>query len=234
MIAARLSCGLCRSVGSSRRCGSEAAAFVPVGPANWDGSARSDAPRAQGCGGSSQDQTEPQGQSTNTRLPTWVAICGNGAHRLITTGVTMNEPPISESISRNALSKLSNQRCRGTRALKQGAVLAAIRNRASEIGLDPAGVAKKLGLSVRYLHRLLQPTGRTFAEHLLDRRLSIAAALLRDPQAVHLKIGEIATRAGFSDPSHFSRCFRHAFGDTPYGARAREKRNGRSANSPSS
>jgi AraC-like DNA-binding protein len=141
----------------------------------------------------------------------------------------MNRPPIPASIPHRALSMSSIVRERGVRALKQSAVLAAIRNRASEIGLDPAGVARKLGLSVRYLHRLLQSTGRTFAEHLLDRRLAIATALLRDQQGIRLKIGEIAARAGFGDFSHFSRSFRHAFGDTPFGLRTRTARKCRDA-----
>jgi transcriptional regulator GlxA family with amidase domain len=77
---------------------------------------------------------------------------------------------------------------------------------------------------VRYLHRLLEPTGRTFAEHLLKHRLERAAALLRDPCHDHLKIGEIARQAGFGDISHFNRSFRRTFGDTPFGMRVRARR----------
>lgn len=128
----------------------------------------------------------------------------------------MNEPPFPATIPCDAPAI-----ARSVRASRQAAVLAAIDARASEIGLDPANVAGKLGLSVRYLHRLLQATGRTFAQHLLDRRLAIAIALLRDPQYAHLTIGQIAAQAGFADRSHFSRRFRRAFGDTPYGMRAR-------------
>ena len=48
--------------------------------------------------------------------------------------------------------------------------------------------------------------------------------MLRDPGCVHLKIGEIAAQAGFTDISYFNRSFRHAFGDTPFGVRARARR----------
>jgi len=113
---------------------------------------------------------------------------------------------------------------RGVRAARQSAVLAAIRRHAGEPGLDPARLATQFGLSVRYLHRLLEPTGRSFAQHLLDRRLDRAACMLRDPACVHLRIAEIAARAGFSDISNFNRNFRHAFGDTPYGVRVRAAR----------
>ena len=43
-------------------------------------------------------------------------------------------------------------------------------------GLDPARFAERMGMSVRYLHRLLEPTGRSFAEHLLEQRLERAPA----------------------------------------------------------
>lgn len=113
---------------------------------------------------------------------------------------------------------------RGVQAARQTAVLAEIGKRYGERGLDPAGVAAQLGLSVRYLHKLLEPTGRSFAEHLLTRRLEHAAAILRDPNNRRIKIGEIATRSGFGDISHFNRSFRRTFGDTPFGMRVRAAR----------
>lgn len=109
----------------------------------------------------------------------------------------------------------------GVQAARQAAALATIRERACEPGLDAEFVAGQMGFSVRYLHRLLESTGRSFAEHLLDRRLDCALAMLRGSDTVHLKIGEIASRAGFSDISHFNRSFRRRFGDTPYGVRVR-------------
>jgi AraC-like DNA-binding protein len=115
-------------------------------------------------------------------------------------------------------------RGRGVQAARQSAVLNAIVKRASEPDLDPARVAEQLGMSPRYLHRLLEPTGRSFAQHLLQRRLDCAAAMLRDPASQHLKIAEIASLAGFADISHFNRSFRRAFGDTPFGLRVRAGR----------
>lgn len=113
---------------------------------------------------------------------------------------------------------------RGVRAARQSAVLKAIVKRASEPGLDPATVAAHLGMSPRYLHRLLEPTGRSFAQHLLQSRLDRAAAMLRNPDCARFKVGEIAVQAGFSDISHFNRSFRRTFGDTPYGVRVRAAR----------
>jgi len=113
---------------------------------------------------------------------------------------------------------------RGVQAARQSAILNAIVARASEPDLDPATVAAQLGMSPRYLHRLLEPTGRSFAQHLLQRRLDCAAAMLRNPDCARLKIGQIALRAGFADISHFNRSFRGAFGDTPLGVRVRSAR----------
>lgn len=112
---------------------------------------------------------------------------------------------------------------RGVRAARLETALARLAADAVEPGLDPAGFAARLGVSVRYLHRLLEPTGRSFSEHLIGCRLDRAAAMLRDP-ACRLKIADIARKAGFSDISHFNRSFRRTFGDTPFGLRARSAR----------
>jgi AraC-like DNA-binding protein len=112
---------------------------------------------------------------------------------------------------------------RGVHAAHQTAVLDAIRRRAGEPGLDPAQVAKATGLSVRYLHRLLEPTGRSFSQDLLEQRLERASERLRDPSC-RLSIADIARTCGFADISHFNRSFRRAFGDTPYGVRVRAAR----------
>lgn len=119
---------------------------------------------------------------------------------------------------------------RGVQAARQSALIAEINRCAAERGLDPTRVAAQLGVSVRYLHKLLEPTGRTFAEHLLSCRLDRAAAMLRDPRSAHLRIGEIASQSGFGEISHFNRSFRRAFSDTPFGMRTRASRaNGNTA-----
>ena len=112
---------------------------------------------------------------------------------------------------------------RGVRAARLKMVLARLADDATEPALDPARFAERLGLSTRYLHRLLEPTGKSFSEHLTGCRLDCAATMLRDPDC-HLKIAEIAWASGFSDISHFNRSFRRMFGDTPYGQRVRAAR----------
>jgi AraC-like DNA-binding protein len=113
---------------------------------------------------------------------------------------------------------------RSVRAARLQTVLAGLLRDATEPSLDPATFAARMGMSVRYLHRLLEPTGRSFAEHLLAARLDRAAAMLRDPAFAELRIAEIAAKAGFSDISHFNRSFRRVLGDTPLGVRVRAAR----------
>ncbi|HEY6254497.1 MAG TPA: helix-turn-helix domain-containing protein [Xanthobacteraceae bacterium] len=104
---------------------------------------------------------------------------------------------------------------RGARALRRRAILSEIERRVGDPTLSAAGIAIRLGITPRYVHLLLEETGRTFANHVLVRRLESAAALLRDPQARDRKIGAIAREVGFTDPSHFNRAFRRYFGETP-------------------
>jgi AraC-like DNA-binding protein len=68
---------------------------------------------------------------------------------------------------------------------------------------------------------LFEDTGRSLSEHLMERRLQTAAAMLRDPAMQHLRIADIAALAGFTDLSHFNRSFRRRYGDTPSGLRSR-------------
>ncbi len=72
-----------------------------------------------------------------------------------------------------------------------------------------------LGVTPRYVHLLLEETGRSFTHHVLERRLAKAAALLRDPLWLARKIADIAAESGFTDLSYFNRAFRRHFGAAP-------------------
>ncbi len=101
------------------------------------------------------------------------------------------------------------------RAARLRALLNAIAQDFGNAEIDASQMAKRQGYSVRYLHRLLEETGKTFSEHVVARRLERAHRLLRDPRLVGRKIGDIAFDAGFQDLSHFNRSFRRQFGMTP-------------------
>lgn len=81
--------------------------------------------------------------------------------------------------------------------------------------LSAAVLATELGISVRYVHALFSQAGTTYGHELQSIRVNSAARMLRDVRFKDISINEVAFRAGYSEPSHFSRRFREAFGITP-------------------
>lgn len=79
--------------------------------------------------------------------------------------------------------------------------------------LDPARIARANGISLRYLHKIFSAHGLSVSRYVRAQRLErCRRELLRDRGRPVL---EIAFDWGFNDPSHFSRCFRAAFGVAP-------------------
>ncbi|MBV8837694.1 MAG: helix-turn-helix transcriptional regulator [Alphaproteobacteria bacterium] len=97
----------------------------------------------------------------------------------------------------------------------RAAILQIIETHSSNPDLNARSVAHELGVTARYVHLLLAQTGGSFTQHLLERRLHRAAALLRNPAWRDRKIAEISAQAGFADLSYFNRAFRRRFGTTP-------------------
>ncbi len=106
-------------------------------------------------------------------------------------------------------------RMRGLRAARAQEVLAEIRTGIADPGFSTSMVAQKLGLSPRYIQELLQQTGRTFSERVLELRLQKARAMLSDARHDRLKVSDIALACGFNEVSYFNRCFRRRFGASP-------------------
>ena len=92
-------------------------------------------------------------------------------------------------------------------------------NEFSDPELSVIKVAQSLSISPRYLQRLLELSGTSFAAHVTELRLKHAFMLLT-AEDLRCRIRKIALQAGFSDISHFNRLFRSRFGDTPKGVRA--------------
>jgi AraC-like DNA-binding protein len=86
--------------------------------------------------------------------------------------------------------------------------------------LDPARVAVAHGLSVRRLHALFEPTGRSVAGRIRDERLAAVRRDLRDPRLAHRSIARIAATHGMRNASAFARLFRSIEGITPRQFRA--------------
>lgn len=85
--------------------------------------------------------------------------------------------------------------------------------RAADFGVTD--LARRLGVSPRYVQMLFARAGTTASAAMLAARLDIAAAELRQPSRAGDTIAAIAYGAGFADLSHFNRAFRARFGCTP-------------------
>ena len=108
---------------------------------------------------------------------------------------------------------------RGLRAARLDAALRLIQAEYSDPEISPAGVAARLRISTRYLHKLLHETGASFAERVQELRLEKARKLLSGEAGSAFKVHDAAYDAGFSDLSHFNRVFRRRYGLTPKAAR---------------
>jgi AraC-like DNA-binding protein len=85
-------------------------------------------------------------------------------------------------------------------------------------GLSPASAAAALRISIRTLHLLFEPTGTSFARHVVRRRLEeCRTALLGSPARA---VTDIAFAWGFNSLSGFYRAFQAAFGMSPCDLRA--------------
>jgi AraC-like DNA-binding protein len=93
------------------------------------------------------------------------------------------------------------------------AVRAYVENNLEWSGLTPASTARALGISVRQLHMLFEPTGTTFSRYVLSRRLErVRSQLALQPRR---KIIDVASSCGIESTTVFYRAFRDAFGVTP-------------------
>ena len=105
-------------------------------------------------------------------------------------------------------------------ATRQAAALDYMASHFSDPELSLAKVAQSLGISPRYLQRLLERSGTSFTAHVTELRLKHAFMLLTAQDLSDVCICDIALQAGFSDISHFNRLFRSRFGGTPSDVRA--------------
>ncbi|UFZ05251.1 helix-turn-helix domain-containing protein [Bradyrhizobium ontarionense] len=122
-----------------------------------------------------------------------------------------------------SLSRGSRSEAQATASFADATTLAlrrAIHDRLREPGLTVAAIASTVGISERYVHKLLARAGTSFSELVIARRLDGAARDLRDPGCASRDIGSIAFDWGFSDLSHFTRRFKQRFGMRPRDWRA--------------
>ncbi|GID92038.1 helix-turn-helix domain-containing protein [Amorphoplanes digitatis] len=111
---------------------------------------------------------------------------------------------------------LALDRSRRTRAL----AVADIEEHLADDDLCPAATARRLGISVRGLHRLFAGQERSYSATVRRLRLEQTLRDLRDPARRHLRVIDVAADAGFADVAGYHRAFRREFGRTPAQVRA--------------
>ncbi|RNL80752.1 AraC-like ligand-binding domain-containing protein [Halostreptopolyspora alba] len=91
----------------------------------------------------------------------------------------------------------------------------------SDPNLSPASIAAAHHISESYLQKLFATTGVGVSGWIRQRRLERCRRDLAAAHNSHKPVSAIGTRWGLSDPSHFSRLFKSAFGLTPGEFRSR-------------
>ena len=104
---------------------------------------------------------------------------------------------------------------RGVPAARLYAAKAYIVENSGLQNLTAADVAAHLGVTIRHVQRLFEGDGTTFSTFLVNQRLTRAYRMLCEPRFSFWEIGKIASYVGFSDLSHFGRCFRKLYGSSP-------------------
>lgn len=107
----------------------------------------------------------------------------------------------------------------GARLLRE--ILDFVNRHISWAELSPPLVARKFGISDRYLHKLFAASGMTFGSYVLGKRLDAVAGELISPKGRNLPITKLAYDWGFGDISTLNRAFRKRFGCSPSAYRAR-------------
>ena len=91
-------------------------------------------------------------------------------------------------------------------------------------GLSPASAASALGISVRQLHRLLEPSGSSFARYVLRQRLLRCRDTIAGATGTGRSVVDIAFGWGFNSMATFYRAFVSEFGSPPAVLRAASRR----------
>jgi len=95
-----------------------------------------------------------------------------------------------------------------------------IKQHLAEPDLTPANTSAALGISLRQLHLLFEPTGTSFAQYVMQQRLLQCRAALASPTGLRRSVADIAFGWGFSSLATFYRAFQHEFGMAPAALRS--------------
>ena len=158
--------------------------------------------------------------------------CASPLGALVTAGIESawrHVPALGPSVGEGALRHLAGLVALACGASAEGdakgwAGAAQARLRAAHVHIDrhladpalsPASVAAALGVSARYLHRLFEPTGESFAQYVTRQRLAACRATLENAAERGRSVADIAFGWGFASLPTFYRVFAAAYGRPP-------------------
>ncbi len=84
-----------------------------------------------------------------------------------------------------------------------------------DVDIGVQSIARALGVSNRYVHKLFASTGLSLTKTISGKRTAQAARYLSDPGLSELTITDIAFMIGFNDSAYFSRVFKAKYGFSP-------------------
>jgi AraC-like DNA-binding protein len=187
---------------------------------NLDDAARRDVPRDLAPFRLLRDYLNVLGRQETLSTPGLCRTVSGHIYDLVALAIGAS-PDAAEQARRNGLSAAALQEIKTD-------IEANLRRPDLSLGLIAAG----RGVSVRRVQRLFEAAGLTFSAFVLERRLALANAMLRDPRHRHQTIAEITFECGFGDISHFNRAFRRAYGMTPSDVREISRERERAAPFP--
>jgi AraC-like DNA-binding protein len=104
-------------------------------------------------------------------------------------------------------------------ATRRRALLASVQafidRRLADPTLSPSAIAAAHHISLRHLYKLFETQPTSVAGWIRERRLERCRRDLTDPTLADWSVTAIALRWGLTDPAHFSRAFRTAYGLSP-------------------
>jgi AraC-like DNA-binding protein len=115
----------------------------------------------------------------------------------------------------NASADAREEAAQSVREVRLAAARRHVERHLADPALGPTQTATTLGISVRQLHLVFEPTGESFSRYVLRRRLDACRTALASPAESGRSVVDIAYGWGFDSLSTFYRAFRDAFGVAP-------------------
>jgi AraC-like DNA-binding protein len=109
---------------------------------------------------------------------------------------------------------------RGVPAARLRAIKGDIVKNLTDRDLSIEMIARRHGITARYVSMLFDGDATTFSEFVLVQRLNRVHRMLTDPRYSDRAVSSLAFETGFGDLSYFNRCFRRLYGATPSDVRA--------------